>query len=331
MTRSFTDSPAKRERVPLLIGLAGPSGSGKTYSAQRLARGIVRVIGGSVYGIDTEHGRMLHYAPTAGQPADPDRGTFDFVHVPFAPPFGPLDYLAAIKHSVSRGASVVIVDSFSHEHEGEGGVLDMHEAELDRMAGNDWEKRKRCSAGAWIKPKAERRQLINGVLQMGVTLIACFRAQQKLDWKNKSTSGPDKGQPIDLGWQPIAGSAFIYEMTARALLPPGCDGVPEWEPKIQGEKDLVKRPSQFRELFARMAGKPLSEEMGEEMARWACGQSADIVASPGDVPAAIATAPTPAKLKALWTMLTPDQQNEFKPAFAERKAQMQQRQPGEEG
>jgi len=38
--RTFTDIPAVRERVPLLVGLVGPSGSGKTYSALRLASGI---------------------------------------------------------------------------------------------------------------------------------------------------------------------------------------------------------------------------------------------------------------------------------------------------
>ena len=31
--RTFSDQPAKRERVPLLVGLFGPSGSGKTMSA----------------------------------------------------------------------------------------------------------------------------------------------------------------------------------------------------------------------------------------------------------------------------------------------------------
>jgi pantothenate kinase-related protein Tda10 len=35
--RSFQANDAKRERVPLLLGLIGPSGGGKTYSALRLA------------------------------------------------------------------------------------------------------------------------------------------------------------------------------------------------------------------------------------------------------------------------------------------------------
>lgn len=98
--RTFEDKPAARERVPLLIGLMGPSGGGKTYSALRLATGIQRVSGGEIFVVDTEARRALHYA---------DR--FRFRHLAFAPPFGSLDYLAAIEHCAKKGAGVVIVDS----------------------------------------------------------------------------------------------------------------------------------------------------------------------------------------------------------------------------
>ena len=121
--RTFTDQPAKRERVPLLVGLFGPSGSGKTYSALRLATGMQRITGGDIYGIDTESRRMLHYADD-----------FTFKHLQFDAPFSPLDYLAAIDHCTKKGASIVIVDSLSHEHEGPGGVLEWHDAETKRLA-----------------------------------------------------------------------------------------------------------------------------------------------------------------------------------------------------
>jgi adenylylsulfate kinase-like enzyme len=60
--RKFTANDAKREHVPLLIGLTGPSGGGKTFSALRLATGIQQVTGGDIYFIDTESRRALHYA-----------------------------------------------------------------------------------------------------------------------------------------------------------------------------------------------------------------------------------------------------------------------------
>ena len=86
--RQFTDSPAVREKVPLWFGLAGASGSGKTYSAQRIAKGMQRVIGGDIFGIDTESKRMLHYADK-----------FNFRHIPFSEPFGSLDYLEAVSYT----------------------------------------------------------------------------------------------------------------------------------------------------------------------------------------------------------------------------------------
>src|SRR5690242_12073227 len=136
--RTFTAQLATRDRVPLLIGLAGPSSSGKTKSALRIADGIRSVTGGEVYGIDTEARRMAHYA-----------GEHKFQHVEFNAPFGSLDYLAAIRFCVDAGASVVIVDSMSHEHEGPGGLIEFQEQELDRLAGNDWAKRERVKMLAW--------------------------------------------------------------------------------------------------------------------------------------------------------------------------------------
>jgi len=119
MTRTFETKPAVRSQVPLLIGLVSPSGAGKTYSALRLATGIQRVVGGEIFVVDTESRRALHYAEQ-----------FKFKHVQFNAPFGPLDYLAAIEHCVREGAKTIVVDSLSHEHEGPGGVLEMHEQEI---------------------------------------------------------------------------------------------------------------------------------------------------------------------------------------------------------
>lgn len=266
--RRFTHAPASRSSVPLLLGIAGPSGSGKTFSALRLGTGIVRAYGAdpaeSLFVIDTEAKRSSHYAPDPGSPPGP--GQFAFQRIDFLPPFAPLDYLAAIEHCIAHGARCIIIDSMSHEHEGEGGVLDMHEAELDRMAGDDWKKRDRCTARAWIKPKRDRRRLVQSIVQLGCTCIFCFRAQEKLDWKRKD----ERGQPRDMGWQPIAAAPLVYEMTARALLPPGSNGVPIWDPEREDERQLVKLPEQFREI---LRGKQLTEELGEAMARWAAGAS----------------------------------------------------------
>src|SRR6185369_14815084 len=151
------------------VGLMGPSGGGKTYSALRLASGIQRVSGGEIFVIDTEARRALHYADV-----------FSFRHVVFGAPFGPLDYLAAIKYCVDKGAGVIVIDSMSHEHEGPGGVLEMHESETKRLAAAWRMSIEKAQMAGWAKPKQDRRKLINGILQMPVNVISCFRAKQKL-------------------------------------------------------------------------------------------------------------------------------------------------------
>jgi hypothetical protein len=284
--RQFDDRPAVRESVPLLVGLVGPSGSGKTFSALRLASGIQEVFGGDVWGIDTEARRMLHYAER-----------FKFRHVEFAAPFGPLDYLAAIEHCRAKGAKTIIIDSGSHEHEGPGGVLEMHAAELERMGGGE-----KNNFRAWQKPKSDRRRLLNSILQMSVNFIWCFRAKEKI----KLQKGKD---PINLGWMPIAGEEFIYEFSLNCLLYPNGGGVPQWHPDELGEKAIVKLPQQFGDLFREP--KPLSEDIGVKLAEWARGGAP---ADPLDEGRAAARQGSEA-LKVWWKGLKPAQQKPLKPAL----------------
>lgn len=256
--RRFEVADAKREHVPLLIGLTGPSGGGKTFSALRLATGIQTVTGGDIYFIDTESRRALHYADK-----------FKFKHVPFDAPYGSLDYLAALQFCVKQGAKVIIVDSMSHEHEGPGGMVDLHDQIAARMAGGDMKKLERVKMLAWSEPKQKRRQLINGILQLNCNFIFCFRA------KNSSKPGKDrdgKSVVIPQGFMPIAGEEFVFEQTLNALLLPGAGGVPTWHSEQVGERTMIKLPEQF--LALRERNKPLDESVGARLAKWAAGSPA---------------------------------------------------------
>jgi hypothetical protein len=253
VTRTFVDNPAIREQTAILLGIVGPSSSGKTYSALEVATGGVRVTGGEIFVIDTENRRALHYADK-----------FKYRHVPFGAPFSPDDYLEAITYCAKKGGpgSWIIVDSMSHEHEGKGGVLEMHSAELDRRAGNDWDKREKLNMLCWSKPKAARRRMINGILQLDANFIFCFRAKPKVDMK--------PGQaPVALGYQAIAGDDFIFEMTLKFLLLAGANGVPTWESKLPGEQRLIKLTEDFKPIFA--SRPQLSKDIGEAIAKWGKG------------------------------------------------------------
>lgn len=251
MTRTFEAKPARRERTPLIIGIVAPSGAGKTKSALRLADGFARVVPGETVVIDTEAKRALHHA-----------GDHKFHHIDFEPPHGPLDYIEAGKAAMRRNPTTIIVDQASYEWEGMGGVLEMHDAELDRMAGNDWKKRERCTMAAWIKPKAEHNKFKQFMIQQRVNWILLFRAKEKIK--------PQKGgEPLDLGWQPLGAEDLFYECILRCLLFPGADGKPTWQSDKMGEREIMRLPGWFRELFEKP--RQLDEDIGEQLARWAAG------------------------------------------------------------
>lgn len=270
-SRTFEAGDAFRERSRLDIAIMGPSGSGKTKSALRLADGIARVNGGDTWLIDTNNRRSLHHAPKPGESHVPGvNHRFKVLHMP--PPYGPADWGAAFERCIREGARRIIADSFSDEWEGEGGILDMHEAELDRRAGSDFDKRDRMNQAAWIVPKREHKRLRLWMFQQPVDWIITFRAQEK--------SKPAKGKGIEeLGMQPVGAQDVIFELLLKCLLPAQADGKPVWNPEVIHERKLVKLPGWFRDLFA--SSPQLSEDLGEQLARWAAGGD---VAAPSPTP-----------------------------------------------
>jgi hypothetical protein len=250
---TFQFRPAVRENVSLLIGLAGGTGSGKTFSAFRLAAGIAGDKPFAV--IDTEAGRALHYA---------DRFRFD--HAELRPPFRPQAYSEAIKAADEAGYPVIVVDSFSHEHSGEGGLLEWHEEELQRMAGDDWKRREAVKMAAWIKPKGAHKAMVQRLLQVRAHLILCFRAEEKVDMvrgdDGKMKIVPKVSRTGRDGWVPICEKALPFELTASFLLLPDAPGVPQ----------PIKLQEQHKAAFP--AGKPIDETSGQALAAWAKGGKA---------------------------------------------------------
>jgi AAA domain len=242
---------AVREQTSVMIGLAGPSSCGKTYSALRLATGLAG--GRKIFMIDTESRRGLHYADE-----------FKFEYGELQAPFRPGAYLDAMESAKKAGAAVIIVDSMSHEHEGSGGILDWHEEELKRMAGDDWAKRERAKFTAWIKPKGEHNRFLNSTLQLGVHLIFCFRAKEKLKLLKNSQG---KIEPVPQGWQPICADRFEYEMLALLMMPPNSKG------KIDLSQEATKLQGQHAGLFP--DGEQINETMGANIAAWARGKGTE--------------------------------------------------------
>jgi hypothetical protein len=232
MTIEF--KPARRENVSLLIALAGASGSGKTMSALRLAQGIAA--GGKIAMIDTEARRGLHYADQ-----------FDFLHCDMRAPFTPQAF-ANLVATAEQHAAVIIIDSFSHEYDGEGGLID----HADKLLAEGVK-----SPGNWKEPKMVHRRLMRELLQCRATLIFCLRADEKIE----IVPGP-KIQVRPLGWTPICEKRFMYEMTASFTLDPSDPGKPKFHlpHKLQ---------EQHRPFF--QEGQFINQRAGEQLAAWAKG------------------------------------------------------------
>jgi molybdopterin-guanine dinucleotide biosynthesis protein len=236
--------PAVRENTPLIIGIAGPSKSGKTYSAHRLAQGLAG--GGLVAMINAEGARGHQYAER-----------FKYQACDIDPPYSYARYDEALQAAAALKPACVIVDSVSHAHDGPGGMIEEHDAEVERRAGDDFKKRDRVTWAAWIKPKQAENKFIYRMLSMNCPVILCFRAKEKL----KIVPGKE---PIDLGYQPIASDRIAFETIFSLMLPPRSKGVP----------DLSL--SDLREPFDQFIkpGMTIDEKLGVVLADWAAGAKA---------------------------------------------------------
>jgi hypothetical protein len=251
---TYTFRPARRENVPLLLGVAGGTGSGKTMSALRIARGIAN--GHPFAGIDTEHGRMSHYADRF-----PELHTTDIVA-----PFRPERYTEAIAaggkflEAVPLANRVVIVDSSSHVWAGDGGCLDWQE----ELTGGDPKK----NPQAWATVKKAHKKMVTQLLWMDCHVILCFRAEPKVDIVREGGQMkfvPKKGPTGLDGWLPIAEKMLPYELTASFLLMADAPGVPRPIKLEEDHKPFVP------------LDRPLDEYVGRALAEWASGSAPGMV------------------------------------------------------
>lgn len=243
MTFEFREP--KREAAPVLVGLSGPSGSGKTYSALLMARGLA---GGKPFAIiDTENGRALHYADYFPE----------MRHAHLRAPFNPAAYLEAISDADEQGFPVIVVDSASHEWEGEGGVLEMQEAAFKRMG-----SRESARMASWIEPKSEHKTMVRRLLQVKAHVILCLRAEDKIEMVNvngKTEVRAKETLTSILGWIPICERRLPFELTVSLLVTPDKPGVPK-------PIKLQKQHKAFIPL-----DRPLEEETGRLLGEWAQG------------------------------------------------------------
>lgn len=180
----FTPRQAQFHMIPN-FAFCGKSGSGKTYSALLFARGYVG--NGKICVIDTENRRSETYA------SDPLIGSFDIIEL--TAEFTPDRYLAAYRAACDHVGKdgFVIIDSGSHEWEGEGGTLEFAETISNK------------SAGKWNAPKQRRKKFVQAIANPLVPTIVCFRIKDKLI----DVQAPQKGTIEEI----VTEKNFKFELT----------------------------------------------------------------------------------------------------------------------
>jgi hypothetical protein len=176
---------SQRQQVKLRLGLSGASGFGKTKSALLLAYGMTQDWS-KIAVIDTENSSASLYS---------DLGNYNVLDL--QAPYSPERYIQAIVLCEKSGIEVIIIDSASHEWNGIGGCLEIHEKLGGRF--QDW---------ANVTPR--HQGFINKILQSTCHIITTTR--RKIDY-SLDVGSNGKTQVVKHGTKEITRDGFEYELT----------------------------------------------------------------------------------------------------------------------
>ena len=203
MADTFEVVEARRESAPITAAFISQSGAGKTLSALLFARGLVGKDGKIVI-IDTEGKRARIYAD--------DKEVGGFHHIDFGLPYSSLRYKDAVMAAVMADADAIIIDSASHEHEAEGGMIDFADKEEIRM-----KNRADRSRSKWIAPKTNHNRFIRYAVGCPAHVIFCIREKVVADMSEEAKRKRPEDKVLYL---PVCEKNLIFEMTIAIRLEP---------------------------------------------------------------------------------------------------------------
>lgn len=230
---------SQRQQVKLRLGLSGASGFGKTKSALLLAFGMTQDWS-KIAVIDTENSSASLYS---------DLGNYNVLDL--QAPYSPERYIQAIELCEKSGISVVILDSVSHEWNGTGGCLDIHEKLGGRF--QDW---------ANVTPR--HQAFINKILQSSCHIITTTR--RKIDY-SLDVGSNGKTQVVKHGTKEITRDGFEYELTINF--------------ELINENHLAKASKDRTGLFMNKPEFVITTDTGKMILDWCnSGSKADSIQSP---------------------------------------------------
>jgi hypothetical protein len=237
MNYRFQETEAKREQIPMKVGISGVSGSGKTYTSLLLARGMVSSWD-KIGVIDTENNSASLYSDLPSR-VSPDGTVFRTFKGGFQPPYEPEKFIAAMDFWVKSGVEVIIIDSASKEWEGAGGILELKE------------KVYRGNFMGWGQLTPRHNSFIEAIVSCPVHVIVTLRC--KSDYAVEQEQGK-RATVQKLGTRVIQREGFEYELTLFFSI--------EKTHHIRCEKDRTG-------LFMGRPPFMVSPEHGKELIEWA--------------------------------------------------------------
>lgn len=146
---------AERKQAKLRLVLSGTSGSGKTFGALQIAKGI----GGKIAFLDTERGSASLYS---------DMVEFDVLEM--QPPYNPERFIEVIQEAEKEEYTTLILDSITHEWNGQGGILEIVDAvSRSKYRGNSY--------AAWNEGTPRHQKFIDAMLASSCHIIATMRSK----------------------------------------------------------------------------------------------------------------------------------------------------------
>ena len=224
---------AERQQVKLRIGISGASGFGKTYSALQLAYGITNDYS-KIAVIDTENGSASLYAHLGG---------FNVINL--NGPYPPESYIKAIELCEKSGIQVIVIDSVSHEWNGVGGCLEIHEKLGGRF--QDWSK---------VSPR--HQAFIDKILQSSCHIITTTR--RKVDYSMETESN-GKTKVVKHGTKEITREGFEYELTLNL--------------ELINDNHLAKASKDRTGLFMNKPEFVINSATGKKLIAW-CNEGIDL-------------------------------------------------------
>ena len=231
---AFQVKKAVREQIFVKIALMAPSGGGKTYTSLRLATGMADEIKkqtgkeARILLANTEAKRGYYYA-----------NEFNYDIVDIEAPHNPEKYVELIDFAVQEGYGILIIDSSSHEWEGKGGCLELHQ-----QAGGQYQN--------WKSITPRHQRFINAIADSPIHVIATMRGKDQYEMV-KDDRGKATVQKLGVGAKQRDG--FEYEFTCTFLLDQKTNAA-------EVEKDNTH-------LFENLGPKVLDEKDGVKIIKWA--------------------------------------------------------------